>query len=273
VVTILRYLLVIFFLLLPGITCLAAENRTYTVGIVPQQAATELIRSWGPLLEELSRQSGVTLRFRTANNIDAFEERLHVAEYDFAYMNPYHYVVFSEHSGYRALAHEKDKRIQGIIVTHKDSGIKAIGQLRGKRLAFPSHAAFAASILPRAEFKKQDSDIESRYVGSHDSVYHLVARKRYPAGGGINRTFNAIKPDIRNQLRILWTSQSYTPHAFAANRHVPESISKAVQTAITQLHTTAKGKKYLDKAHLNGFQIAKDADWDDIRLLDITALE
>lgn len=270
---ILRYLLVAFLLHLPGITCLASENKTYTVGIVPQQAATQLIRSWGPLIAELSRQSGIKLRFRTTNNIDTFEERLHVAEYDFAYMNPYHYVVFSEHSGYRALAHERDKQIQGIIVAHKDAEIKALEQLRGKTLAFPSHAAFAASILPRAEFTKQNLAIEPRYVGSHDSVYHLVARKRYLAGGGISRTLNAIRPDIRKQLRILWTSQSYTPHAFAANKHVPADVIKAVQTAITQLHADAKGKKYLDDAHLKGFKVAKDADWDDIRLLDITALE
>ena len=68
-------------------------------GIVPQQAASRLAEDWAPLLAEISRRSGVPLAFRTAPSIPIFEERLGLGDYDLAYMNPYHYVVFHAASG------------------------------------------------------------------------------------------------------------------------------------------------------------------------------
>jgi len=71
-------------------------------------------------------------------------------------------------------------------------------------------------MLPRAQFSKSGIDIHNKYVSSHDSVYQTVARGIYPAGGGVIRTLKNIRPEIRQQLRVLWTTQGYTPHAFAA---------------------------------------------------------
>ncbi|MEI8650522.1 PhnD/SsuA/transferrin family substrate-binding protein [Paraglaciecola sp. Hal342] len=116
------------------------RSRTTTIG-------EKLAKLWTPLLTEISKKSGVKLIFTTAPNIPMFEQRLAKGEYDFAYMNPYHFVVYNKSAGYQALAKQKNKRIQGIIVVKKNSGITELGQLKDLTLAFPAPAAFAAYLI------------------------------------------------------------------------------------------------------------------------------
>ncbi|MEZ5584699.1 MAG: phosphate/phosphite/phosphonate ABC transporter substrate-binding protein [Candidatus Competibacteraceae bacterium] len=244
-----------------------------TFGVVPQLAASELARRWTPVLAYLSEKTGVSIRFGTAPNIPTFERRLAAGEYDLAYMNPYHYTVFHRKPGYQALAKEKDKRIQGILVVRKDSAYRQLEDLRGQTLVFPSPAAFAASVLPRASLAKQGIAFKAKYVASHDSVYLAVAKGLYTAGGGIVRTLAAVEPAVRDQLRVLWQTEQYTPHAIAAHPRLPQAFIERVQQALVMLDQIPAGRDWLTALNFKGFVAARDADWNDVRALNITPLE
>lgn len=243
-----------------------------TFGIVPQQAAIKTARLWSPIFRYLSEQTGYVIKLKTAPNIPIFEKRVAAGEYDIAYMNPYHYVVFSQSPGYRAFAKQKDKRIVGILVSRNVDSQKDVSALDGKVLAFPSPAAFAASILPRAFLKKQGVAFIPKYVKSHDSVYRNVAKGFFPAGGGIIRTLKSAEPDIRKQLVTLWKSPGYTPHAFAAHPRVAASVVRRLGEVMVLMGEIPKGREYLKAIKFKGVVEAKTEDWDDVRALDIHLL-
>jgi phosphonate transport system substrate-binding protein len=250
----------------------AAPGNTLTFGIVPQQSAGTLARLWTPLLENLSATTGYQITFKTAPDIPEFERRLAAGMYDLAYMNPYHYTTFHQQPGYRAFARAKDKKLQGIIVVRADSPHQQLADLAGQTLAFPSPAAFAASIVTRANLQNQSTPFEAKYVSSHDSVYRSVARGLYPAGGGVMRTFNNIEEDIRKQLRILWISPGYTPHAFAAHPRLDSSVVDTIQAAMVQLDQTVAGRTLLGNLKLKGITPASDGEWNDIRDMNLQIL-
>jgi phosphonate transport system substrate-binding protein len=251
-----------------------AQQPTYTVGIVPQQSASRLAKLWIPILQALEKQTDFKLQFSTAKNIPTFEDRVFNQQYDFAYMNPYHYVVFSQKPGYRAFAREEGKTIKGILVTRKDAGVEAIEQLQGQKLAFPSPAAFAASVLPRASLTKSGIDFTPQYVSSHDSVYRAVAKGIFPAGGGILRTFNNLPEDVKADLRVFWTTAEFTPHAFAARPGIPAAHVAQLQQAMRNLLQSTEGKEVLQAVNFGkGLRFAEDRDWDDVRALNITLLD
>lgn len=251
----------------------ATAVKTYTLGVVPQQATSTLARDWAPMLTQLSAMTGLQFVFKTAPDIPTFEKRLSMGEYDFAYMNPYHYVVFSQRPGYRAIARSQGQALHGIVVVQKEAPYQNIHDLAGKTVAFPSPAAFAASVLVQAEFAQQGIPIKPDYVASHDSVYLNVAKGLIPAGGGVMRTFNALNPTVRDQLRILWTTQGHTPHAIAALPGIPASVVQRVQNALEHLSDTEQGRAVLKPLEITGWQAATDGDWDDIRQLDIHLLD
>jgi phosphonate transport system substrate-binding protein len=249
-----------------------AETLNYSFGIVPQQSADKLARLWGPILLQISEETGFRVNFKTAPDIPTFEKRLAAGEYDFAYMNPYHYTVFNQTNGYQALVKASDKRIKGILVVRKDSAIEQMADLDGSTLAFPAPAAFAASILSQSNLNVSGVKFKPKYVSSHDSVYRTVAKGLYPAGGGIIRTLNNVAPDIRDQLRVLWTSQGYTPHAIAVHPRISKKKALSLQQAFVQLDQQAEGAALLKGIKIKGFEVAQDSDWDDVRGLELKEL-
>lgn len=246
--------------------------RTLTVGIVPQQSASELARVWIPVLGALSERAGLSLRFATAPDIPAFEKRLAAGAYDVAYMNPYHYSVFAQKPGYVAFAKEKGRRLRGLVVVRKDSMIKDMKELAGQQIAFPAPAAFAATVLVRAEFERMGVPITPVFVKSHESVYLNVAQRQIEAGGGIVRTLQTMDAPVRDELRVLWQTKDYTPHAFAAHPRVPAADLQALRAAMLTADSDPKMRSVLEGIGFKGFDAAQDAEWNDVRALGISTL-
>jgi len=268
----LHYLSLIPLLLLVSFSVLAERQKTppLSFGIVPQQSASKIVRLWGPIIDWIGRNSGYKINVTTAKNIPEFEKQLTKGIYDFAYMNPYHYTTFHKNSGYQAIARQKDKRIHGIIVKRKDSQLNSLKSLQGQHLAFPSPAAFAASIVTRGGLKQAGVDFSPIYVSSHDSVYMAVAKGLFPAGGGIIRTFQNIDPKIRQQLQIMWKSKGYTPHAITAHARISKQTIESVREAILSMPDDPEGQRLLSTINFkNGLEAAHNNDWDDVRSLDI----
>ncbi len=259
--------LTIWSLLFGPIAWAQSTPLVLSVGIVPQQAASELARVWIPLLQEVGRRAHVQLAFRTASDIPAFEDRVMKGEFDLAYMNPFHYTVFSKAPGYQAFLKEKDRKLVGIIVVPKDSPVQNLEQLQGKRVAFPAPAAFAASILPRAEFNRHHVAIEARFVSSHDSVYKGVVSGLFEAGGGIQRTLEAMEPQVSSQLRVLSRTPAYTPHALAIHPRVSAEVVERLRQAFIALDGDAAGRALLEPLSFKGLVVATDSEWDAVRAL------
>ena len=87
------------------------------------------------------------------------------------------------------------------------------------------------------------------------------------------RTLNGLEPEIREQLRILWTSDPYTPHALAAHPRVPADTVKSILVAMRQLDNTEQGRQLLKQINFKGIVAANDTDWNDIRKLNLDLLE
>ena len=267
-----RMLLALFIVFASSAATCRAEmdaKPEYTFGIVPQQSARDLVRLWAPLLRYLSHKSDIHLKFETAPNIPEFEKRLARGEYDFAYMNPYHYTTFHEYPGYLAFAHQENKLLTGLIVTRVDSQLNLLEDLDGKDIAFPAPAAFAATVIPKSRLDKEGIKYTPIYVHSHDSVYRNVAQGILVAGGGIERTLMALEPEIRKQLRVLWRSEGYTPHAFAAHPRVSKSIVTQLQQALVDLKNSDVGLEVLAPIRFEGVKTAENKDWDNIRAMNI----
>ncbi|CAE6948399.1 ABC-type phosphate phosphonate transport system [Vibrio sp. B1FIG11] len=238
-------------------------------GVVPQQSAAKLAEQWQPLLDRWGELAGVELKFATARDIPTFEKRLAAGEYDVAYMNPYHFTLVNQTPGYTAIAHAKDKKITGILVTKADwKG--DLQDLQQQTIAFPAPRAFAASIINQSELTQKGIVFDTKYVGSHDSVYLGVAKGLYQAGGGVSRTFHSLDESVRNQLKILYKTAPYTPHAIAVSHSVVTETREALQNSIETLNRDAKAQGSFHLLNIKGFQHAEDKDWNDVVQLGIS---
>lgn len=242
-----------------------AQSRVFSFGVVPQQTAMRMAKSWIPLTNYLRAKTGHEFRFATAKNITAFHEAIAHDKYDFAYLNPYHYVRNSGTARYQALAHARDRKIRGILVVSTRSRVRTLEELQNAEVAFPSRTAFAATQVVNADLRARNIHVKPVYLASHDTVYEHIARGHYAAGGGVKRTLALLPLQVRNQLRVLYVTKGYTPHAIAGHARVPESVRMKVQAALVNIDQDEEGRRVLKILQLKGMQAANDSDWDDVR--------
>lgn len=261
-------LLVAAFLLAVTVVGSVAVAASYTVGVVPQFSARKVQSIWIPLLEELERRTGHTFVLRGSQNIPMFAQQLMDGEFDFAYMNPYQFVRASDVHGFVPLVRDIEKNLRGILVVREDSAIDDVAGLQGGKVAFPSPNALGASLMMRALLAREIGiDVDPVYVESHDSVYLNVVLGRVLAGGGVGRTLAKQPPQIREQLRVLYTTPAVASHPFAAHRRIPEDVRQQVQTALIEMGSAELESRLLKKVPIAVVGPASSEDYDQLRAM------
>lgn len=251
----------------------AQPAEGYIFGIGPQQAATELVKRWMPIMHYLSEKSGVPLQFRTAKDIPTFQQQMKEGVFDFAFINPYHYTLFHKSVGYNAFAREKDGRLVGVLVVKRDGPIHDVAQLSGMTAAFPAANALAATWLPMMHLKEKNITVTPQYVNSMDSVYRSVAKGLFPVGGGEMRTLGSIDPEVKKQLRVLWSSDALPPFTFAAHPRVPKDVVIKVQKAMDAMDSDPQGRALLKAINFKGMESATDEEYNVMRAMNIKPVE
>jgi phosphonate transport system substrate-binding protein len=249
--------------------CLA---ETYAVGVVPQFNARTLQSIWNPILQELERCTGHTFELRGSKSISAFEKQFMAGEFDFAYMNPYHFIEARKTQGYLPLVRDTGKKLRGILVVRKDAAIDDFEQLQDKAIAFPSPNALGASLMMRAQLVREfDLRFEPRYVKSHDSVYLNVVTGRMVAGGGVGRTLAGQPSEIREQLRVLYTTPAVASHPVTVHPRVPETVRRLVQNALIVMGESESGRQLLARVPIGTAGEALSEDYAPLQTMGLDA--
>lgn len=254
-----KFLMIFFMLLGYSAASLSAE---FSLGIVPQFDPRKIEEAWAPIAREIELKTGHRIILRGSPTIPEFEKFLYKGEFDFAYMNPYHFVQAHKSQRYTALLRDHAEPLQGIIVVRNDSPIKRVEELHGRKVAMPAPNALGAALIPRAEFaRKFKIAPEISYVKSHASVYRSVVAGTVDAGGGIDSTLEAEIPLIKNQLRILYKTVALPTHPIAAHSRIPSKISRQFQEVILAYAETTEGRAQLSKVPILKIGIAATSEY------------
>ena len=245
----------------------AGSKNVLVFGVVPQQAPEKLAQAWNPFLKYLGEKIGRTIKFDSAPDIESFDKRTANGDFDLVYMNPMYYTALHQSVGYQVFAKEKDTMLKGIVVVQKNSPYQKLEDLVGKTIAFPGPISFAATILPLLEFKTYGVNITPLYVGSHESVYNNVARGLHVAGGGVAKTLAQADSLVRDELRILWSSDSYTPHPLASHPRIDQALIKQMAEIMFDLDQNERGKNLLREMRFRGFVSAQNQEYEKLHLL------
>jgi len=248
----------------------AESGKTYSFGVVPQFEAKKLRRIWIPVLKQLELKTGFKFKLIGAPTIPAFEKEFLSGKFDFSYMNPFHLLISNESQGYLPLLRDHSKKLQGVLVVRKDSGIDSVKDLNNKTLAFPSPNALGASLQMRAELHdKFNLNITPVYVKTHDSVYLNVYLKQTAAGGGVGKTFNKQKDRLRNMLKIIYKTEPVSPHPIASHPRVPEQDRKIIADAFFDLANSESGQKLLSGIPIKKLGKASLTDYNPLKKMNL----
>jgi phosphonate transport system substrate-binding protein len=242
--------------LFTGLALLGASLATvaadYTLAIVPQASPTETYRRWAPFTEQVQRATGQHLQVRVYRTFEEFETDLVNGRVDFAYMNPYQFLMARKAQGYLPLVRDSSRLLSGLLVVRADSPVQSVQQLNGQEIAFPDPNAFAASLYMRALLQeKQHIHFTARYLTTHANVYRHVILGSVAAGAGVNVTLASERPETRAALRVLYETPGIAPHPLCAHPRIPATLRATLTRALLEMGKDENGRALLKRVALD----------------------
>ncbi|MBM9536245.1 phosphate/phosphite/phosphonate ABC transporter substrate-binding protein [Desulfobulbus alkaliphilus] len=125
------------------------------------------------------------------------------------------------------------------IITHPDSGINTIEDIRGNKMAFTSQTSNSGFKAPSALLEAEygliaEKDYEPVFSGKHDNSILGVANKDYPvaaiANSVLNRMIsrNVVQPE---QIVTIYTSQTFPTTGYGVVYNLHPELQRKVQQA------------------------------------------
>ena len=158
-----------------------------------------------------------------------------------------------------------------IVVVKKDSPIKSLADLKGKRVAHTSASSNSGNLAPRALFPPEgivpDKDYTVVYSGKHDQSILGVAHGDYDAAPVASDVFKRMAEAGRingDDFRIVFTSPKFPTSSFGyAHDLNPELVKKLVDAFYSYRFTPEMQKTFGGADRF--FPISYEKDWKVIR--------
>ena len=155
--------------------------------------------------------------------------------------------------------------IRSVVAVAPGSPITGLGQLAGKRVAFPSRDAFAGYAVPMVAMKKVGVRVEEVLAGNQEGAMAQVKSRRVDAAAVNSRFLAQYSEREGAQFRAIYTSDPYPELAVVANPRVPASVVDKVRQALLAMKTDPLASPVLEQATSPGFEPATDRDYDGVR--------
>ena len=161
------------------------------------------------------------------------------------------------------------------LITHKDSDIKTIRDLKGRKVAHVTPASNSGDQAPRALFKKEgivpDADYKVIYSGKHDNSIMGVVNKDYDAAPVASTVMDRMierKMFERSAVRIIWESDQFPGSAYGYIYNLHPDLQKKVREAFLTFDWKGTGlaKEFGKQAEVF-IPIDYTKHWDIIRII------
>jgi phosphate/phosphite/phosphonate ABC transporter binding protein len=234
---------------------------TVKLGLLPLFSAITLNKRFTPLASYLSEQTGRDFRLVIPRDFDEFVHLVRSGEVDFAYQNPYVYLLLAREGHLNSLAltvslepDQPRSSFRGLIITRKDSSIRKVSDLKGKRIMIVSSKSAGGYRFQKLFLEDRGIRIEEaadlREAKRHEEVVLSVYRGQADAGFVRESALKVVRDLVdMDQIRVLARTPYYPNWPFAAHAGTDSGLAQKVRQAIISLEDA----KLLHQVGVEGF--------------------
>jgi ABC-type phosphate/phosphonate transport system substrate-binding protein len=222
--------------------------------------AAQVIAKYKDLADAIGRGMKAKVNVVLVRDFATLEDGLKTSRYPFVMARPSDYPARGmRDSGYNYVASAKPDG-QCYIVVKKDSPLKTLADIKGKKIAMPEKVAYMSKFCA-AELRTKGIDLDKEavtYVKEQAAVTFYLDNK-FADVGAIASYSSVGKNWEKNGDRILHksVSQPYFP-LVAYNKIKPEQIQE-VQKVLLSLPSTPAGQEILKRIGVNAFDVSAEA--------------
>jgi phosphonate transport system substrate-binding protein len=277
-------LLVIFCCLLSALS--ACKNREdlppkkvsqgpeIVFGLIPEQNIFAQMDRYEQLSDYLSARIGRPIRWRVVPYYGTIVDNFRASEVDGAFLGSFSYVLVHVITGAEVLVRAEDlygrSTSRGVIFVRKDSGIKSIRDMKGKRFAFVDKASTSGYLLPLAYFKKMGIENYKAYLkevyfaGTHTEAINDVLNGRADIGAVKNTVLENVEATnsrIKNDLMVLERFSEVPEGGFTVRKGLDITLKEKLKQVLLDMYKDPDGQNVLEKFGARRFIETTDEDY------------
>lgn len=242
------------------------------IAIIPHRSNLGNEQAYSSFFKELEKETGLTFEWLGSKTYDDVIHKIQTGTADIGYVGPFAYVDVQDNFGVklicRTLSKNKKEYYHSMIVSRKDSAIKTLEDLRGKRFSFTDPKSTSGYLFPMAQLKKEGIGIadlsEVKFLKRHANSLLAVYQGHVDAGA---TSYTAVdKVDINmDEIVIIWKSDPIFRGPWIARKDLPEDQFILIKQAMLKIGEPGKNEDIFTGLTTKGFIKGKDSDYDNVR--------
>ncbi|WP_326907920.1 phosphate/phosphite/phosphonate ABC transporter substrate-binding protein [Sedimentibacter sp. MB31-C6] len=232
------------------------------------------------LMEDMTEYLGISVEVIICDDYNAVIETMRNGNAQIASFGPFSYIIANERSNAEAIVvtakDETDAFYNSLLITHKDTGIKTMEDIRGKSMSFVDPASTSGNLVPRATIVRilgvSPEDIDTKvfssvqYAGNHQNSFMAAANKSVEVAAVQISTYEkAIKEGLvkKEDIHVIFQSDPIPSSPIAIHGALPKDL----KLKLTEFFTTYENAEYFTLSGSEGkkFIAIEDSKYDGIR--------
>jgi phosphonate transport system substrate-binding protein len=242
---------------LAGLACTVQAQQLLRVTTIPEEAATEQVRKFGPIVRYLERALGMKVEFTPVNDYPAAVEALVNRQVELVWFGGFTHVQAQIRSGGKVIPiaqREEDAQFRSVFITQADSGIATLADLKGKQVSFGSQSSTSGHLMPRSFLLQAGVEPERdfrriAYSGAHDATIASVVSGRVDAAAldiTVWRRFVEEKKVDTARVKVFFTTPPFFNYNWSVHADMPAALRERITRALLDLSMDSpEGKEIL----------------------------
>ncbi|HEI7458213.1 TPA: phosphate/phosphite/phosphonate ABC transporter substrate-binding protein [Staphylococcus aureus] len=264
------------------------KPKELTVQFVPSQNAGTLEAKAKPLEKLLSKELGIPVKVSVSTNYNTIVEAMKSKKVDVGFLPPTAYTLAHDQKAADLLlqaqrfgvkedgsaSKELVDSYKSEILVKKDSKIKSLKDLKGKKIALQDVTSTAGYTFPLAMLKNEEGinatkDMKIVNVKGHDQAVISLLNGDVDAAAVFNDARNTVKkdqPNVFKDTRILKLTQAIPNDTISVRPDMDKDFQEKLKKAFIDIAKSKEGHKIISEVYSHeGYTETKDSNFDIVR--------
>ncbi|MDA8104714.1 MAG: phosphate/phosphite/phosphonate ABC transporter substrate-binding protein [Nitrospiraceae bacterium] len=246
--------------LFPFSSVAGAQQKEILIGLIPEMNVFKQRERFKPLAEYLTKKTGVKVNLTILSRYGNIIERFTSEKMDGAFFGSFTGALAIQKLGVVPLARpmnlDGSTQYWGYLFVRKDSGIRSVKDMKGKKMAYVEKATTAGYVFPVAYFKDHGVKDPNKFfsdhffAGSHDAAIYAVLDRKADVGAAKHSMYDRVRkadPRVDKELVILAESAKVPSNGLCVRKGLDKNIQKKLKEALLNIDKDPEGKVVLQK--------------------------
>lgn len=222
------------------------------IGLIPSEDIEEMIKAFEPVRQYLEKELGMSVDVFKATDYTGVIEAMRAEKIEVAYFGPFSYVLAAKRANAQAIvaggdAEGKLRTYHSSLVTHKDSGLKSIDDVKARAgeltISFVDPASTSGHLIPRGYLQSVGINVDEDFkevifAGGHDASILAVKARNVDLGAAAAHIYHrSVEKGLieEKDVFLIWKSDPIPRSPIAVRGGLDEALIKKIQQAFLDM--------------------------------------